>query len=358
MANEPRLFAPTTIGSLSLRNAVVMAPMTRCRADREGVQPPIAVTYYRQRASAGLIITEGTQCSYQGQGYCRTPGMHTVEQVKAWRAITHAVHEAGGLIALQIMHVGRIGHPLNQLHPAGFVAPSAVAAAGEMYTDQEGFQPKATPEALTEEGIAGIVEEHRRSTELAFEAGFDGVELHGANGYLGQQFLSSNANLRTDGYGGSPEGRSRYIIEVLKAMSSVDGAGRIGVRLSPGGNYNDIVEDDPASLYAALFAGLHGMGLGWVHLQNTGWPQETLYDQIDAALIITGGYDSADKAEETLTSTPAAAIGFGQYFVANPDLPYRLRNRLPLQEANTDAYFTPGPEGYIDYPTWDERQER
>ena len=348
------LFTPVTLGQLSLKNRLVMAPMTRSRADAAGVLGPLSALYYRQRASAGLIITEGTQPSAQGQGYSNTPGIHTAEQVRAWRAITDAVHQEGGLIALQIMHVGRVGHPLNQtLGPGGLVAPSALAARGEVFTAQ-GKLPMPTPQALTPEGIARVIDEHRLATTLAMEAGFDAVELHGANGYLSQQFLSTSSNLRDDDYGGSPQGRSRFVLETLQAMIQAAGPGRVGLRLSPGGTYNDIQESDPELTYPTLFELLAPLPLAYIHFQHTGWPQHTLYDRVPAPLILTGDYD-AQRALDALAHTPARAIGFGRAFLANPDLPARLRAGHPLNEPHFPTFFSPGetPErGYTDYPTW------
>lgn len=345
-----RLFSPTRLGAVALANRIVMAPMTRSRADRDGVPSPTAATYYRQRAGAGLIVTEGTQPSFQGQGYARTPGIHTPEQVRGWRAVTEAVHEAGGRIALQIMHVGRVGHPLNQREPVGLVAPSAIAAAGTIWTDQEQMVPMATPRALTVEEIGGVVEEHRRATELALEAGFDAVELHGANGYLGQQFLSPKANQRDDAYGGSAENRSRFVVEALDAMVRVAGADRVGLRISPGGKLNDLDDPDTQGTYEALLRAIAPKGLAWVHFMHTGWPQEGLYPLVTAPRIVTGGYDGA-KADAALVAG-ATAVGFGAPFVANPDLPERLRQGWPLAAPDPSTFFAGGEKGYADYPTY------
>ncbi|MFK7987794.1 MAG: alkene reductase [Sandaracinaceae bacterium] len=343
------LFDPTRLGAIALPNRIVMAPMTRSRATPDGIPSPLAARYYAQRASAGLILTEGTQPSYQGQGYCRTPGIHTDGQVAGWRVITDAVHDAGGKIALQVMHVGRVGHAANQFEQVGFVAPSALAADAQMYTDAEGMQPMALPREMTLADVAEATAQHRAATERAFEAGFDGVELHAANGYLGQQFLSSGTNQRTDAYGGSAEARARWVVETLEAMASVDGPERVGVRLSPGGVLNDVTDADPSATYAALLKAIGGLQLAWVHFMHTGWEQETLYGQVQAPLILTGGYDR-EKAEAALAETGAAAIGFGRPFLANPDLPARLRHGHPLNEPDGATFFTPGEKGYIDYP--------
>ncbi len=345
------LFEPTRLGAVAMNSRIVMAPMTRSRAAIDGVPSPLAVTYYRQRAGAGLIITEGSQPSYQGQGYCRTPGIHTQAQIEAWRSITGAVHEAGGKIALQIMHVGRVGHLANQFERQGFVAPSAIAAKAEMFTDEAGMQPMAVPEELTVEGIQGVVEEHRQATENAFEVGFDAVELHGANGYLSHQFLSTGSNHRRDQYGGSAANRARFVIEVLEAMASVRGPEYVGVRLSPGATYNDIDDADPGESHRALLEALAPMRLAWVHFMHTGWPQETLYPLVSAPLILTGDYDGS-KAVAAL-GQGAAAIGFGRPFLANPDLPERMRLGRALNAPDGSTFFSPGAKGYIDYPSWD-----
>lgn len=350
------LFEPIKLGSVTLKNRIIMAPMTRSRADDEGVPSELMTLYYKQRAGAGLIITEGTQPSYQGQGYPFTPGIHTAAQVEGWKKITDAVHAEGGKIAIQIMHVGRVGHVGNQKEGHGLFAPSAIPAQGEIFT-KEGMKPMSTPSELTVEGIQDIVEQFRKATALAFEAGFDAVEFHSANGYIGNQFLSTNTNHRTDEYGGTPEKRARFVVEVLEAMASVDGAGRIGVRFSPGGSFNDIHNEEVSETYKALFPKLKPLGLAWTHFQHTGWPQEELYDIAPAPLILAGEYDGP-KASETIAAGSAAAIAFGRPFLGTPDLPRRIQEGLPLNDLDFATFFAPGatPEaGYTDYPTWDER---
>ncbi len=347
---EP-LFQPTQLGDIELKNALVMAPMTRSRANAEGVVADYTASYYAQRASAGLIITEGTQPSYQGQGYCRTPGIHTDAQVAAWKKVTDAVHAKGGKIAMQIMHVGRVGHPLNQVGQPGLVAPSAIAATGQMYTDQDGMVEMPVPTELSKEGIADIVAQHKRATELALKAGFDGVELHCANGYLGQQFLSSGSNTRTDEYGGSAEGRIRFVIETLQAMASVAGPGKVGIRVSPGGELQGVTDANTTETYTTLFKALEPLNLAWVHFMHTGWPQEELYALVKAPIILTGGYE-ADTAAKALAGS-ATAVGFGMKFLANPDLPERLKNGHPFNEIDYSTFFTPGEKGYTDYPAFE-----
>ncbi len=341
------LFQPTQLGALRLANKMVMAPMTRSRASRDGVPSPWAAEYYAQRASAGLIITEGTQPSYEGQGYSRTPGIHTAMQVAGWRAVTDAVHRAGGKIALQMMHVGRVGHPLNQWEPVGLVAPSPIAAQGQIYTDQSGQQPMATPRAMSLEDVKRVIDEHKKAAALALEAGFDGVELHGANGYLLQQFLAANSNQRTDDYGGSPERRTRFVLELVDAVAAEIGPERLGLRISPGGGLNDLREEDTETTYRTLLQGLGD--LAWVHFMHTGWPQDTLYRWVRSPMILTGGYD-ADTGAAALGAS-ATAVGFGRAFLANPDLPRRFREGAPLNEPRPQFFFSPGAEGYLDYPS-------
>jgi N-ethylmaleimide reductase len=349
--NNSTLFTPTQLGSIELKNRVVMAPMMRCRASRDGIPAPMTAEYYRQRSSAGLIISEGVQPSYEGQGYARTPGIHTPEQVEGWKPITDAVHHAGGKIAVQLMHVGRVGHPLNQNEPIGHIAPSAIAAPGTIHTDQDGAVPKPVPREATLDDIQVLIEQYRFATECAFEAGFDGVEFHGANGYLGHQFLSTGTNQRSDEYGGSVENRCRFVIEAIDAMSSVNGADRIGIRLSPGGNPDHIPDENPLETYTVLLDSLGSRDLAWIHLQHSGMDLDPFYPMINSPLILTGSYNG-ETAADALNSTPAAAIGFGRPFISNPDLVERLRNGHPLAKPNPSTFFTPGPEGYTDYPVW------
>ncbi|MCB9745071.1 MAG: alkene reductase [Alphaproteobacteria bacterium] len=352
MSDSDRLlFQPTQLGAFTLKNRVVMAPMTRSRADAEGVLPDMAATYYRQRAAAGLIITEGTQPSFQGQGYCRTPGLHTDAQVAAWAKVADAVHADGGRIFVQLMHVGRIGHVDNQHGSPGLVAPSAIPAAGMMYTDTAGMQPHSTPAEMSAEDIAGVIEDFRGAARRANQAGLDGVELHAANGYLGMQFLSTSTNQRTDAYGGSAENRCRFVVEVLEAMIAELGPGRVGVRISPGGTFNDISDDDPMLTYSTLLDRLAGLPLAYIHAQRTGWPHlGVLKAKMKVPFIVAGGFDAA-SGEAALQAGEAELIGFGRPYLANPDLVARMRAGAPLNEPDPGTFYTPGPKGYIDYPT-------
>lgn len=350
------LFTPTKLGAIALRNRVVMAPLTRSRADTEGVPSRHAAQYYSERAEgAGLVICEATQVSFAAQGYCRTPGAHTGEQMAAWSRIVDAAHDAGGKIVLQIWHVGRITHALNRAAGTEAVAPSAVQAAGMMYTDQQGLQPHDVPRALTVSEIAGIAQDFSDTAQRAIDVGFDGVEVHSANGYLLNQFLSTNANLRTDDYGGSIENRMRMPLQVVKAVSDRVGADRTGVRISPGHTFNDIVEADMPALYARYIKALDGLGLAYLHVMRP-FANATDADPVTMArslfrgpVIACGGY-SSETGAALVASGGAEAIAFGRMFISNPDLALRLRTGAGLTEPNQATFYTPGPAGYIDYP--------
>ena len=259
------LFAPFKLGSLGLRNRIVLAPMTRSRADEDGVPSPLAAEYYRQRSGAGLLVSEGSQVSAQGTGYVNTPGIHTGPQVDGWRRVTDAVHGAGGRIFLQLWHVGRVSHRSFQPDGAAPVAPSALAAPGETFT-REGKQPFSEPRALRLEEIPGIVAQFADAARKARDAGFDGVEIHGANGYLPDQFLRDGSNQRTDAYGGSVENRARFLLEVVDAVTKVWGADRVGVRLSPSGTANGVSDSDPARLFGYVASQLDERGIGYLHV--------------------------------------------------------------------------------------------
>ncbi len=349
----PGLFDRLRIGEIELRNRIVMAPMTRSRADGRGVPSDMTPTYYAQRASAGLIITEGTAPSAMGMGYIRTPGIYTDEQVRAWRAVTEAVHGAGGRIALQLMHCGRISHP--SLLPGGAtpVAPSAVQPRGGTYTD-EGMKPHVMPRALEQAEISATVEEFRHATARAFEAGFDSVDLHGGAGYLPMQFLSSSTNHREDEYGGSVERRARFILEVLDAMASVRGAHRIGINLSPEMTFNDISDDTPIETYTYLVKAIGTMGLAYLHVSPYGSQDyhALLRPLFKGPYLAGGGFDQA-KGEAFLNEGRAEAIVYGSMFIANPDLPERFRCGAPLAKADQATFYTGGAKGYIDYPLLD-----
>lgn len=357
-----KLFEPTRLGDLSLQNAIVMAPLTRNRATAQGVHQQHAVDYYGQRASAGMIIAEGTQPSFAGQGYARTPGIHSPEQIAAWRKVTDAVHRGGASMVLQIMHCGRIAHPLNRQIPDAPVAPSAVKPAGEMWTDQQQMQPYPEPKAVGTAELAALRDEYVRAARNAREAGFDGVELHAANGYLLNQFLASNTNLRTDGYGSDVKGRIRFVVETAKAVADAIGAGRTGIRISPGHMFNDIADANPVETHAALLDALPTADMAYVHvmkadafaaaLNNAGDPTETLSvmrAHTRGPMIAAGNYTAA-SAEAALEDGTLQAVAFGRPFIANPDLVARLRKGIPLAAPREELFYTPGPEGYSDYP--------
>lgn len=352
------LFAPTTLAGLPLKNRVVMAPMTRSRAIG-GVPNALMATYYAQRAEAGLIITEGTSPAPEGLGYARIPGLFNAEQVAGWRLVTDAVHEAGSRIFVQLMHTGRVGHPANLPPDARLLAPSAIAAPGTMWTDSQGMQPHPTPEAMSETDIAAAIESYAHASALAIEAGFDGVELHGANGYLIDQFLNAATNQRTDRWGGSVENRARFAIAVAEATAGRIGAHRVGMRLSPYGAFNGCAPDaEMDALYLHLAAGLSRVGLAYLHIvdhSSMGAPTvpEELKRQIQrafsGAFIRSGGYDAA-RAESDLSANLADLIAYGRPFISNPHLVSKLRSGAALTPPDFSSFYTPGEKGYTDYP--------
>ncbi|MEU3163567.1 alkene reductase [Streptosporangium sp. NPDC006930] len=343
-------FSPFTLAGLQLPNRLVMAPMTRSRAYVDGIPSSLTALYYAQRASAGLIITEGVQPSQAGKGYMDTPGLHTDEQVAGWREVTDAVHAAGGRIFAQIMHAGRIGHPDNTgALPLG---PSAVRPAGQIFTPT-GLQDYQTPLELTTAQVESTVQDFADAAARAVEAGFDGVELHGANGYLIQQFLSQNANLRDDHFGGSQENRIRFAVETARAVVDRIGASKVGIRLSPGNGAGDLVEDDMHEVYPALVSELAALDLAYLHLVASS--SEELNQEIQTlwpnTLIVNDPSigDPADRATRWL-ERGADLVSLGQSFLANPDLPLRLRLGAELNQADFGSAFGGDHRGYTDYP--------
>jgi len=325
--------------------------MTRSRADDAGVPGDLVTTYYEQRASAGLIITEGVYPAAMGKGYVRTPGIETDDQVAAWKKVTEAVHAKGSRIFMQMMHCGRISHPLLLPDGAQPVAPSAIKPAGQAWTES-GLQDFVTPRALSIEGIADIVEGYRLATRRAMEAGFDGVELHGASGYLPEQFLSSGSNHRQDEYGGSVANRVRFVLEVLTAMVDEAGSDRVGIKISPEMNFNDISDDSPQETYTCLIERLYGLNLAYLHVALFGTPvdyHKLLRPRFKGAYLIGGGLDR-DAAEALVAEGRADATVFGSSFLANPDLPERFRQGAPLNTPDKATFYTPGAKGYTDYP--------
>jgi len=354
-----KLFSPATLGPLTLQNHLVMAPMTRSRATGN-IPNELMATYYAQRATAGLIITEGVSPSPNGLGYPRIPGIFSEAQVDGWKLITDAVHAQGGKIVIQFMHCGRIAHPLNLPPGARVIGPSSIAAAGEMFTDAEGMQPIATPQAMTEADIAATVEEFAHAASNAMAAGFDGVELHGANGYLLEQFLRPTSNQRTDSYGGSIDNRARFVLEVVDAAIKAIGRDRVGIRLSPFGAFNDMpVYDQMEADYTELVHRLDDRGLLYIHLvdhSSMGAPpvpssmKSTFREVFEGSLILSGGYD-AERAERDLADGKADLIAVGRPFLANPDLVARWRTGAAENTPDMSTFYTPGEHGYIDYPT-------
>jgi N-ethylmaleimide reductase len=347
-----QLFTPVRIGRYLAANRLVMAPMTRSRADVDGVPGDLTVTYYAQRASAGLIISEGVFPSAMGKGYVNTPGIETPAQVAAWKKVTEAVHARGGRIFMQLMHCGRISHPslLNGQTP---VAPSAFLPEGQAWTPA-GQMDFVIPRALTTTEIAAVVDDYRKATRRALEAGFDGVELHGASGYLPEQFLSSGSNQRQDAYGGSVRNRARFILEVIDAVVAQAGGDRVGIKISPEMNYNSITDAAPQETYAHLVDQLHGKGLAYLHVALFGARFDyhaLLRPRFDGAYLAGGGL-TQDSAERLLAQGQADATVFGSAFLANPDLPERLRVGAALNEPDRSTFFAPPTaKGYTDYPT-------
>ncbi|WP_026248764.1 alkene reductase [Streptomyces sp. LaPpAH-108] len=350
----PTAFDSVTIGKTRLANRIAMAPMTRSRA-YGGLPSELTVEYYAQRASAGLIITEGIQPSVVGQGYPFTPGLHSAEQVAAWRKVTDAVHAQGGKIFAQIMHTGRIGHPV--LLPDGLVpvGPSAVAAEGQGFTP-EGPKDFVVPRELTEADIEQTIADHVTASRNAIEAGFDGVELHGANGYLIQQFLAPDSNRRTDAWGGSVEGRIRFAVELTTAVADAIGADRLGLRLSPGSTLNDIHEPDPRPTYDALVRQLAPLGLAYLHVLEAGDRDVTLALRglFPGTFILnpnTGERPTGPEDLVLIENGTTDMLAFGQLFLANPDLPARLAAGGPFNTADPATFYGGDATGYTDYPT-------
>lgn len=348
-----KIFTPIDIGGIALSNRLVMAPMTRSRAGDDGVPGDMTATYYAQRSGAGLIITEGVFPSAMGKGYVHTPGIETTAQVAAWKQVTDAVHAQGGRIFMQMMHCGRISHP-TLLDGATPVAPSAIQPAGQAWTSA-GQVDYVTPRALTLDQIAATIDDYRQATRRALDAGFDGVELHAASGYLPEQFLASGSNRREDQYGGSLENRARFILEVLAAMVAEAGANRVGIKISPEMNYNSINDDDAPATYRHLVAKLNALGLAYLHVALFGQPafdyHAVLRPLFDGAYLYGSGLTQA-SAEALLAENKADAVVFGAAFLANPDLPERFRQGAALNAPDHGTFFAPPTaKGYIDYPS-------
>ncbi len=353
------LFEPFQLRTMQIANRLVMSPLTRSRAVHDNTANALMATYYAQRATAGLIITEGTSPSPNGLGYARIPGLFQSTHVSGWKLVTDAVHAKGGRIVVQLMHTGRVSHQANLPAGAEVLGPSPEICPGEMWTDAQGSQPHTAPRAMTATDIATTVGEYVQAARLAMEAGFDGIELHAANGYLLEQFLNANINRRVDGYGGTPEGRNRLVLEVAAATAQAIGADRVGIRLSPHGVFNGAgafpgVDEQ----YLALVKQLSALGLMYVHvLDHSALGAPAVPDELKAGLraafagpfILAGGFDKA-TAEQALTSGRADMIAMGRAFLANPDLVDRLRHDAPLNAVDPQTFYTPGEKGYTDYP--------
>jgi N-ethylmaleimide reductase len=353
------LYSKSTLGPLALQNHLVMSPMTRNRAIGN-IPNELMAEYYAQRASVGLIITEGTSPSPNGLGYPRIPGIFSAEQVAGWKKVTDSVRPRGAKMFVQLMHCGRIGHPLNLPAGATVLGPSAIAASGEMYTDAKGMQPNAMPTAMTEPEIKAAIAEYAQAAKNAVAAGFDGVELHGANGYLIEQFIRPNSNQRTDRYGGAIENRARFVIEVAEAAMAAIGKNRVGIRLSPFGVFNDMpLYPEMEADYSYLAEKLNAAGLMYVHLvdhSSAGAPKvpdsikATFRNVFKRTLILSGGYD-AERAESDLAAGKGDLIAVGKPLLANPDLIDRWKAGAPTNVPDPSTFYTPGPKGYTDYPT-------
>ncbi len=349
------LLQPLQLGGLSLRNRILMAPMTRSRALPGDVPGDLAVAYYGARAAAGMIVTEGTQPSRDGKGYARTPGIHTEEQILGWRRVTEAVHAAGGCIVLQLMHCGRIASHHNKEPGARTVAPSALRAAGKIFTDQAGLAEFDVPEALTLAEVAQVIAQYAAAARAARRAGFDGIELHAASGYLPMQFLSSGTNQRRDAYGGDLAGRLRFVIETLEALSAVAGAERVGIRICPGNPFNDLQDERPQETYAALLKQLTSMRLAYLHVIRS--PDASLdafalaRECFHGAKIFNDGFDLA-SGSQAIRAAGAAAVSYARAFIANPDLVARWCHGWPLAAFDRKTLYTPGAAGYTSYPAY------
>ncbi|MEM0996544.1 MAG: alkene reductase [Bacteroidota bacterium] len=357
-----QLFSTYKLGSLELKNRVVMAPMTRNRA-LGNIPSDLMAKYYGQRATAGLLITEGTAPSANGLGYARIPGLYSAAQVEGWKLVTQAVHDKGGRIFAQLMHTGRVGHPLNMEEGAEIVAPSPLANPGEMYTDQEGMQPHPVPREMTKADIDQAIAEFVNAAKNAIAAGFDGVEIHAANGYLVEQFINPGTNQRQDEYGGGIENRIRFVVEVAQAISAEIGGERTGIRLSPYGVFNGTaIYDELDATYAKLAEELNNIGVVYIHIVNheaMGAPavpesvREAIRGAYSGTIILSGGYEKA-RAESDLEAGKGHLVAFGRPLLANPDLVHRMEHDLELNQPDFGTFYTPGPQGYTDYPISDQ----
>ena len=349
---DVNLFTPGRIDGFDTKNRMFMAPMTRCRSDAQGVPTDIVARYYEQRASAGLILTEGIAPCAVGLGYARTPAIESQAQVAAWKKITDAVHARGGRIFSQFMHVGRIGHSANRYTKEPLISPSGVRATGQMWTDAMQLQDFDQPRAIDLAEIPGIIDDYANATRNAMQAGFDGVELHSASGYLPMQFLSTNTNQRTDGYGGSATNRVRFVVEALEAMSKAAGsASKVGIKISPAMPFNDIHDADPVETYTTLVKAIGNMGLAYLHVLQSA-PEPSYFKMLRPLFngpFAAGGGFTKDSGNSALASGIADFVVFGKLFTSNPDLPVRFERGAELVPPDPAVFYTPGPEGYTTY---------
>ena len=359
------LFDPLKLGDITLRNRIIMAPLTRMRSQQPGNNPhALNALYYAQRASAGLIISEATQISQQGQGYPQTPGIYTSEQIEGWKLVTDAVHAKGGVIFLQLWHVGRISHSSMQPNGALPVAPSALKPSGKVFRADWQQVDYETPHALDRTEIQTILEDYSQACLNAKKAGFDGVEVHGANGYLLDQFLQTGSNHRTDNYGGSIENRSRLLLEVVDRAIHIWGKGRVGVRLSPYGTFNDMNDNDPIALFTYVLEQLNQRSIAYVHMieprstsaggsdavNDTAPSTAALFKSLFKGVFMSAGGYSSDNAVEAIEKGQADAIAFGRYYISNPDLVERIRLSIPLAAYDRQTFYGGAEKGYTDYP--------
>jgi len=349
---DVNLFTPGRIDGFDTKNRIVMAPMTRCRSDAQGVPTDIVARYYEQRASAGLILTEGIAPCAVGLGYARTPAIESQAQVAAWKKITDAVHARGGRIFSQFMHVGRIGHSANRYTKEPLISPSGVRATGQMWTDALQLQDFDQPRAIDLAEIPGIIDDYAKATRNAMQAGFDGVELHSASGYLPMQFLSTNTNQRTDGYGGSATNRVRFVVEALEAMSKAAGsASKVGIKISPAMPFNDIHDADPVETYTTLVKAIGNMGLAYLHVLQSA-PEPSYFKMLRPLFkgpFAAGGGFNKDSGNAMLASGGADFIVFGKLFTSNPDLPVRFERGAALVDPDPNTFYGGGENGYITY---------
>jgi N-ethylmaleimide reductase len=351
------LFTPIALGTLQLKNRIVMAPLTRCRATGN-VPNALMKEYYSLRAGAGLIIAEGTSPSPNGLGYARQPGLFSKEQIAGWRMVTDGVHQAGGRMFVQMMHTGRVSHPANMPPGARILAPSALAAPGEMWTDSQGMQSYPVPVEMTESDIEAAIAEYAAGAKQAMAAGFDGIELHAANGYLIDQFLNTASNRRTDRWGGSIDNRIKFAIEVAKATAAAIGAEHIGMRISPYGVFNGMAPDaEMDAMYETLMARLNEIGLVYIHVvdhSSMGAPEVSpalkakIRSTFKGRYILSGGYDPV-RANADLDALKGDLVAFGRPFISNPDLVEKLKHGTALTEPDFNTFYTPGEKGYTDY---------